>query len=111
MLYQLGDHVAENGAHRIESLVCRTNVAQANIVKENLLYNENGNGLAKLRSGFHDPKTERDDLGGQEEVDHIGRIILHQGADHTQRRQTEVLEGARLGCGIEERVKEKRDVS
>lgn len=72
LLHQLGDHVAKNGAHRIESLVCRTNVAQANVIEEDLLYDEDSNGLAKLRSSLHDPKTEGNDLGGEKEVDHVG---------------------------------------
>lgn len=86
LLDELCDHVAENSAHCIESLVCGANVAQSNVIKKDFLYNENCDSLTQLRSSLHDTKTKRDDLGCEEEVDHIGRVILHQCADNTQRR-------------------------
>jgi hypothetical protein len=81
LLDQLSDHVAEDSAHGIESLVCGTNVRQADVIEKNLLHNENGNGLAKFRAGLHDTKTEGNNLGGKEEVDNVRRVILHQGSD------------------------------
>lgn len=71
LLNQLSDHIAEDSAHGIESLICRTNVRQADVIKKNLLHNENGNGLAKFRAGLHDAETEGDNLGGKEEVNNV----------------------------------------
>lgn len=82
LLDQLGDHIAEDSTHSIESLICRTNIRQADVIKKNLLHNENGNGLAKFRSSLHDAETEGNDLGGKEEVNNVRRVILHQGTDH-----------------------------
>lgn len=96
LLHQLSDHIAEDSAHRIEPLVCRANVCQANVVKKDLLNDEDGNSLAQLGPGLHNAKTQRDDLGRQEEVDHIRRIILHQCPDNAQRCETKVFEGARF---------------
>lgn len=42
------DHVAEDCADGIESLVGLADVGQADVVEEDLLDNENGNGLAQL---------------------------------------------------------------
>jgi hypothetical protein len=96
LLDQLSDHIAENGAHGIESLICRTNVRQANVIQKDLLYNKNGNGLAQFRAGLHDAETERNDLGGKEEVDDVRRVILNQGSDDTQRCEAKVLEWSRF---------------
>ena len=42
------DHVAEDCSDGIESLVGLADVGQAHVVEENLLDNEDGNGLAEL---------------------------------------------------------------
>lgn len=111
LLHQLSDHIAEDSTHRIESLICRANVGQADVVEKYLLNDEDGNGLAQLGPGLHDTKAQRNNLGGQEEVDHIRRVILHQGSDNAQRREAQVFEGARFRGRVEERVEEKGDVS
>lgn len=71
LIDQLGYHVAEHSANRIESLVCLANVLQAHVVKQDLLDNENRNCLAKFRASLHDTKAKWDDLGGEEEVDDL----------------------------------------
>ncbi len=54
------------------------------IVEKNLLDNEYSYGLAELGTGLHDSKAERDDFGGEEEVDDIGGIVLDKSTDHTE---------------------------
>lgn len=111
LLHKLGNHVAQNSAHGIESFIGRANIAQTDVVEKDFLHDKDSHSFAQLRSRLHDTETERDDLRGQEEVDHVGRIILHQRADNTQGRESEVFEGTRLGGGVEKGVEEKRDVS
>lgn len=110
LFHQLVDHVAQDGTDSIEALVCLANVREANIVEEYLLYDENGDGLAELGASLHDAQTKRDDLGCQEEVDDLGRIILDESADNTKRSKAKVFEWSRLGRRVKERVEEKRNV-
>jgi len=60
------------------------------------LDDEDGDGLAELRASLHDTEAERDDLRGEEKVDDLGRVVLDQSANDTERGQTEVLEGPRF---------------
>lgn len=110
MLDKLCNHVAQDGSHGIEPFVGSTDVCEANVVEKDLLYDEDGHCLAKLRSGLHNPEAERNDLRGQEEVDHIGRVILHQSTNDAQGGETEIFKRARLGSRVQERIEEKRDV-
>ena len=111
LLHQLSDHIAEDSAHRIEPFVGRTNVRQTDVIEEDLLNDEDGNGLAELRSGFHNTKAQRDNLGGQKEVDNIGRVILHQSSYHAEGGEAQVFKRARFRGRVKERVKEQGDVS
>lgn len=77
LLNKLIDHVAQHSSDSVEALVCCTDVIQAVVVKEDLLDDEDGDSLAELRAGLHDAQAERNDLGSQEEVDHIRAVILH----------------------------------
>ena len=54
---QLSDHVAENCANSVETLVSLTNVLQAHIVKQDLLDDEDSNSLAELRASLHDTEA------------------------------------------------------
>ena len=110
LIHQLRHHIRQNRAHRIEALVCLADVLQPHIVEQDLLHNEDGHRLAELRAGLHDTQTERDNLGGEEKVDDLGAVILDKRADNAEGGETEVLEGARLGGGVEEWVEEERDV-
>lgn len=72
--YRLGldeanNHIAEHGPNGVESLVCGTDVAQARVIQQNLLNNEDGHRLGQLASRFHNTETEWNDLSGQEESD------------------------------------------
>ena len=64
------------------------NVAKPGIVKKNLLHDEDSHCLAQLRACLHDAKAKRNNLGSQEEVDNIGRVVLDKGSDNTEGRKT-----------------------
>lgn len=68
---QIVHHRTQDGAHGIESLVCLTDVRQAEIIEQDLLNDEDGDCFGEFRSGLHDAETERDDLGREEEVDDV----------------------------------------
>lgn len=87
LLHQLCDHIAQYRSDGIEALVSSANIVQTNVVQQYFLDNKYGDGLAQLRAGLHDAKAERNDLRGKEEVDHIGRIVLHKGTDDTERSE------------------------
>lgn len=111
LLDQLSDHVAKDSAHSIESLICRTNIRQANVIEKDLLHNENRNGLAEFRPGLHYTKAERNNLSGEEEVDDVRRVILDQGSDDAERCETEILERARFRGRVQKGIEEQGDVS
>lgn len=71
-LNKLGDHIAQNGADCVEPLVCGADIVEAIVIQQYLLNNEDGNGLAELRSSLHYAKAQRDNLGCEKEVDHLG---------------------------------------
>ena len=96
LVNELSDHITENGANSVESLVDLADVLQSHVVEQDLLDDEDSNGLAELRSSLHDTEAERNDLGGEEEVDDFCRVVLDQSANDTKRCQAEILKGPRL---------------
>lgn len=81
-LLDAADHVGEDCSHCIEALVRLTDVSKANVVKQDLLYDEDGDGLAELRSGFHDSQTEGNNFRRQEEGDDLRIVrLLDQSSD------------------------------
>jgi hypothetical protein len=48
LLHQLVDHVAEYGTDSVEALVSLTDVGKPNVVKEDLLNDEDSHSLAEL---------------------------------------------------------------
>jgi hypothetical protein len=92
LLHKLVDHVAKDGANRVEALVSLANVCQTDIVEQDLLDDKDCHSLAEFRACLHDTKAERDDLGCQEEVDDLGGVILDKRADDTKRGQAKILE-------------------
>lgn len=106
LLHQLSDHIAQDGADSIESLIGMTDVSKTHVIQQDLLNDENGHSLAQLGTRLHDPKAEGDDLGREKEVDHLGRVVLHQGPNDPKRCETKVFKRARLGRGVEERIQE-----
>lgn len=109
-LHQLGNHVAKDGSHSIEALVGGADVVETVVIEEDLLDNEDGDGLAKFGAGLHDAQAERDDFGGEQEVDDFRRVVLDKSADDTETGQAQVFERSRLGRSVEEWVQEQRDV-
>ena len=110
LFHQLRDHVTEDRPHGVESLVRGADVREPHVVEKNLLHDEDGDRLAQLGAGLHDPKAQRDDLRRQEEIDDLRRIVLDQGPDDSKGGQAKVLERPRLGGRIEKGVEKQRDV-
>lgn len=107
---QLGDHIAQNGSNSVESLISGTNVGKSDIIKQDLLHDEDGHSFAQLGACLHDAQAKGDDFGGQQEVDYIRRVILHQRTDHTEGGQAQVFERTRFRSGIKKWVKKKRNM-
>lgn len=71
LIHQLRHHITQHSAHSVEPLVRLADILQTHIIEQYFLHDENRDGLAELGARFHNTKTERDDLGGEEEVDHV----------------------------------------
>jgi hypothetical protein len=110
LFHQLGNHVTKNGAHSIKPLISLTDVGESSVIQQNLLHDEDGHGLAQLRSSLHDAQAERNDLRGQQEVDNLSRVILHQSPNDAKTSQPKILERTRLRRRIQKWVQEEGDV-
>lgn len=108
---ELSNHIAQHRADGIEALVGGADVVEPVVVEQNLLHDEDGDGLAKLRASLHDSKAEGDDLGGEEKVDDVGGVVLDERADDAEAGEPQVFERSRLGRRVEEGIEEERDVS
>ena len=97
LLNQLAHHITQHHPHRIEPLIRRTDIRQPNIIQKDLLHNEDSDRLAELGARLHYPQAERDDFGGEKEVDDIGGIVLDEGADDAEGGEAEVFEWAGFG--------------
>jgi len=107
-LYQLGDHVGQNGPDSVETLVRVTDISQTGLVEQDLLDNEDCHSFRKLRSSFHNPEAKRDDFSGEQEVDYGGVVILlDESAYNPKGCQPEILEGASLRSCIKEGVQKQ----
>jgi hypothetical protein len=62
-LDELIHHVAKDGADSKEALISVTDIGEPGLVEEDLLHDEDRDGLGEFRAGFHDAQAERDDLG------------------------------------------------
>lgn len=110
LVHQLSHHITEDCADGVEALICLADVLQTHVVEQDLLHDKDGHRLAELTARLHDTEAEGNDLGGEEEVDDFGAVVLDERTDDAERREAKVLEWARLGGGIEEGVEEERDV-
>lgn len=110
LLDQLRHHVAEDSANSVEPFVRGADVVKPAVIKQYLLNDEDSDSLAKLGTRLHDAQTKRDDLGGQQEVDDLGGIVLNQGTNDAKRGEAQVLEGARFGGGVQKGVQVQRDM-
>lgn len=111
LLDELINHVAQHGADGVEALISLADVLQAQIVEQNLLDDENGDGLAEFAARLHDAQAEWDDFCCQQEVDDFTAVVLDQRTNDTEGSQAEVLKRARFGGGVQERIEEQRDMS
>jgi len=110
LIHQLRHHVTKHSPHGIEPLIRLANILQTHVVEQNLLDDEDSNRLAEFRAGLHDTQTERDDFGGEEEVDDFAAVVFDEGADDAEGGEAQVFEGAGFGGGVEEGVEEEGDV-
>ena len=88
LLNQLRHNVAEDGPDSVEALIRGTDVVEPVVVKQNLLNDEDRHSLAELAARLHDPEAEGNDLGREEEVDNLARVVLDQSADDPQRSKS-----------------------
>lgn len=73
---ELVDHVAEDGTDGEKAFVSVTDIGEPGLVEEDLLHDEDRDGLREFRAGFHDAEAEGDDLCRKEKVDHRVVIVL-----------------------------------
>ena len=90
------DHGIEYRSDGIEAFVCRTDIFETRVIEKDLLDDESSNGLGEFATNLHDPETEGDDLGLEEEVDDLCVIHLDEGTDDSETCETQVFEGP--GC-------------
>lgn len=110
LVHQLRHHVGQHGANSVEALVGLADILQPHVIKQNLLDNEDGDGLAKFTARLHNTEAQRDDLSREEEVDNIAAVVLDQSADDAKGRQAEILERSALRGGVEEGIQEEGNV-
>ena len=104
---ELSNHIAQHRTDSIKALVGGADVVEPVVVEQNLLHDEDGDGLAKLRASLHDSKAEGNNLGGKQKVDDVGRVVLDEGPNDTEASKPQVFKGSRLGRRIEERVEKE----
>lgn len=56
-LHQLVNHVAQHSSHCIEAFVGMADVREASLVEQNLLNDEDCDGLGEFGTGFHDAEA------------------------------------------------------
>lgn len=93
-----------------EALVSLAYVRQADLVEQNLLEHERGDGSAELRAGLHNAQQRRNDFRGQQVVHHGLVVGLGQRAEHAQAAQAQVLELFCFRRGLQERVEQQRHI-
>jgi len=81
LIHKLRNHIREHRAHSVEALVRLADILQAHIIQQDLLHDKDGHRLAQLGTGLHDTQAQRDDLGGEQEVDDLRAVVLDQRAD------------------------------
>ena len=48
LLHKLRNHIAQYSSNGVEPLVCRADIVQSVVIKEDLLHDEDGHSLAEL---------------------------------------------------------------
>ena len=111
LLHQLADHIAQDGADGVETLICLADVTQTNVVEQDLLDNKDGYCLAELRACLHDAKTEGDNLCCEEKVDDLGRVVFDERTNNAKGGKSEVFKRTGFGSRVKKGIEEKRNVS
>lgn len=75
-LHQLIDHIAQHSPDSVEPLVGLADVGEAEVVEKDLLDDKDCDRFGEFGAGLHDSEAEGDDLGGEEEVDDVGVVVL-----------------------------------
>jgi hypothetical protein len=75
-LHQLVYHIAQHSADSVKAFVRLADIGEPEVVEEDLLDDEDGDGFGEFGAGLHDAEAEGDDLGGEEEVDDVGVVVL-----------------------------------
>ena len=75
-LNKLVDHVAQDGSDSVEPFVGMTDIGETSLIQEDLLYNEDGNSLRKLRSRLHNAQAKGYNFRRQQEVNNSVVVIL-----------------------------------
>jgi hypothetical protein len=57
LVNQLSNHITEYSTDGVEALVSLADVLQAHVIEQDLLNDEDSNGLAELRSSLHDTEA------------------------------------------------------
>jgi hypothetical protein len=96
LIHQLRHHIRQHRTNGIEAFVSLANILQTHIVEQNLLHNKDGDCLAELRTRLHDTEAEGYYLSREEEVNYFGAVVLDEGANDSEGRQAQVLEGPAL---------------
>lgn len=86
------DNLAEDIGHQLKAVGDAANECQSRVVRQDLLKDEDCEGLREIEANVHDTEAQEDQLSVQEEVDHVGIIRLDEGSNHTQAGQTQQLE-------------------
>lgn len=63
--------------------------------------NEGGDCLAEFSASFHDAQTQRNDFCFDQKVNDSRVVNLDESADHTERRQSEVLKAAAFAHSVQ----------
>lgn len=75
------------------------------------MYDKDGDRLAELRTGLHNPETERNDFSRQKEVDDLRRVVLDKSANDSEAGKSKVFERTALGGRVEKGVEVERNMS
>lgn len=71
---QIIDHQTKNVNDGMEAFIGMTNIGQSDLIQEDFLHDENGDGLGEFRAVLHNAQAKRNNLGGEKEVDHLSIV-------------------------------------
>jgi len=118
------NHFSQHLRNGKEAVARLAHIVETIIIEQDLLDNEGGDCLTQFIAIFHDMQTQRDSFRLDQELSHlavgndarggvghhIGMRVLDQGANHTERGQTQVLKRTRVELSVQERIQEQGNV-